>query len=273
MKLDDIIQQPGRLERIQQEATSAKICVSIPCKVLRYKPDKRTVDAQPLVREIGESEDLPILIDVPVWFPGSYTYNVYEGDECLVVFADRSIDGWYQTGDVSNPISARRHNLSDGIAFVGIRSSQDDRESINLEETFEDIYQKIEEGGGGGGGGAKVVTVTGTVTNASGAYTHTFPCEYITSDMKAIELELGTPDVFDDEISITANDGSITLTCNSVSGTSTFKASFIASYIMSSEYRVLTNRIAELEDRIAVLEGGVFSVVDGKLCVTYEKEV
>ena len=47
---------------------------------------------------------------------------VQAGDPCLVLFADRSIDAWYSTGSESAPTSPRCHDLSDGIAFVGINS-------------------------------------------------------------------------------------------------------------------------------------------------------
>ena len=134
MKLDDVIQQPGRLERNQLDATLAKTCVSLPCKIVKYDSTQRTVDVQPLVREVGVQEDPPLLMGVPVWFPGSFTYDISVGDECLVVFADRSIDAWWQSGKVSNPVSARRHNLSDGFAFVGIRSLQNVSEGTNLNE-------------------------------------------------------------------------------------------------------------------------------------------
>jgi hypothetical protein len=50
------------------------------------------------------------------------TFPVAEGDECLVVFASRAIDGWWQSSGVQPPIEARMHDLSDGFVLLGFRS-------------------------------------------------------------------------------------------------------------------------------------------------------
>ena len=69
---------------------------------------------------------MPILPDVPVVFPGgggfALTFPVAAGDECLVVFASRCIDAWWQSGGVGEPMEPRMHDLSDGFALVGVRS-------------------------------------------------------------------------------------------------------------------------------------------------------
>ncbi|HJX54076.1 MAG TPA: Gp138 family membrane-puncturing spike protein [Polyangia bacterium] len=75
-----------------------------------------------------ESKQLPILCDVPVqlWGGGSWTvtFPIQPGDECMLVFADTPLDVWFQNGDLDNrQIDQRRHTLSDGVAFVGIRSA------------------------------------------------------------------------------------------------------------------------------------------------------
>jgi|WetSurMetagenome_2_1015567.scaffolds.fasta_scaffold58831_1 hypothetical protein len=75
---------------------------------------------------------IPPLLDVPVFFPGgggfTLTFPVVKGDECLVVFASRCIDAWWQSGATgATPTSGvppffRMHDLSDGFAFIGFRS-------------------------------------------------------------------------------------------------------------------------------------------------------
>ena len=47
------------------------------------------------------------------------TYKVKPGDECLVVFASRCIDAWWQSGGIQSPAEARMHDLSDGFAIPG----------------------------------------------------------------------------------------------------------------------------------------------------------
>jgi len=71
---------------------------------------------------------LPLLQDVPVAFASaggwSLTFPIKKGDECLVIFADTALDVWWQNGGLDNhPIAQRRHNLSDGVAWFGLRST------------------------------------------------------------------------------------------------------------------------------------------------------
>ena len=40
-----------------------------------------------------------------------------------MVFADRDIDAWFETGEAGVPPSGRMHSLSDGFAFVGFGNS------------------------------------------------------------------------------------------------------------------------------------------------------
>lgn len=100
----------------------------IPCIVQSYNADHNTVECQPVIKEriINQNEEieymnLPLLVDVPVAYPQSSSYGVYfplqRGDECLVVFSDLSIDNFWVSGDVENPVEERRHDLSDGIAI------------------------------------------------------------------------------------------------------------------------------------------------------------
>lgn len=99
-------------------------------------------------------------------------------------------------------------------------------------------------------GGKMIVKDLDTVTNTSGSYTHSTTISDVTSDMKVVMIELGNPEAFLDTINVTTADGSITLSCNSVAGTSTVKVSllFIAGSdaITSSEFDVLAARIGTL---------------------------
>lgn len=71
---------------------------------------------------------LPVLSNVPVQWPQgggwNVTFPIQAGDECIVVFLDTMLDIWFQNGGLNNiPIDPRRHNLSDGIAIFGVRST------------------------------------------------------------------------------------------------------------------------------------------------------
>lgn len=71
--------------------------------------------------------DYPILVDVPVIFLGggqtALTFPIEKGDECLILFNDRSIDDWFSSSQVLPIKSPRLHSFSDGFALVGIRST------------------------------------------------------------------------------------------------------------------------------------------------------
>lgn len=67
------------------------------------------------------------LVSVPVYTLGgggvTATFPIKVGDECIVLFCDREIDNWLNSGGTNTaPSSPRIHDLSDGICLVGIRS-------------------------------------------------------------------------------------------------------------------------------------------------------
>ncbi len=70
--------------------------------------------------------DYPILVDCPVIVLGggtsALTFPIAAGDECLLLFNDRDIDNWFQSGQKGPVATPRLHSFSDGIALVGLRS-------------------------------------------------------------------------------------------------------------------------------------------------------
>lgn len=102
--------------------------VAIPAIIVQFDPQKQTASVQPAIKDTlqGQSVALPELSDVPVQFPraGGYsiTFPVKTGDECLLVFSDMCIDGWWQSGGIQNQAEKRRHDLSDACAILGITS-------------------------------------------------------------------------------------------------------------------------------------------------------
>jgi Phage protein Gp138 N-terminal domain len=69
---------------------------------------------------------MPIINDCPVMFPGGggfhLTFPIAVGDEGLLILATRQIDGWWATGNASQPSDLRMHDLSDGFVMVGVSS-------------------------------------------------------------------------------------------------------------------------------------------------------
>lgn len=115
------------------QAIMSAMRVSIPGIIQLFDPDTVTAVIQPAIKGVEHdvsgaevSVNLPLLVDVPVVFPRgggcTLTFPVKEGDECLVIFADRCIDFWWQSGGVQEPVDGRMHDLSDAFCIVGPQS-------------------------------------------------------------------------------------------------------------------------------------------------------
>ncbi|MBP6064028.1 MAG: hypothetical protein KA467_00970 [Bacteroidales bacterium] len=102
-----------------------------------FDETKQTVVVQLAIKELIfmdrlQSLPIPQLGDVPIVVPraGNFVITVppKKGDECLVVFADTCIDSWWKLGEETgnpnstgarDPMSVRRHDLSDAFAILG----------------------------------------------------------------------------------------------------------------------------------------------------------
>lgn len=132
LRISERTQDEFELFRRLSDNISNNLRVSAPGIIRSFNPDKQTAVVQVAIREKVNINgnlkwmDLPVLVDVPVYFPraGGYmlTIPIKPGDECLVVFSDFCIDSWWQSGGVQNQADKRRHDLSDGFALVGVTS-------------------------------------------------------------------------------------------------------------------------------------------------------
>lgn len=124
---------PEETLRAAMDDFSANLWTATPGIVVSFNAAAMTVRVQPSVQgrlrsKSGEISyvQIPPIDDVPVIFPSgggfSLTFPIAPGDECLVVFANNCIDGWWQSGGVQLPAEIRLHDISDGFAFVGPRS-------------------------------------------------------------------------------------------------------------------------------------------------------
>ena len=113
------------IRALKQDILSSLHC-ALPGTVVFFDADSQTAVIQPAVKQKHEGQEiaLPLLRDVPVFMPVSFTVN--PGDVCLVIFADYDIDRWFESGEAEVPGSPRMHSLSDGFAFVGFRTRRED---------------------------------------------------------------------------------------------------------------------------------------------------
>lgn len=114
-------------------ALQASLWTCLPGYIVAF--DAATVTATVQIGISGQVTDssgnrtavnFPVLTDVPVIFPRgggcTLTFPINPGDECIVHFASRAIDGWAQSGGVQPPSDARKHSLSDAFVMVGAQS-------------------------------------------------------------------------------------------------------------------------------------------------------
>ncbi len=130
-------------------------CVKI-AQVQSFDPDKKTVTAQIVFKRVlgtGMIADYPILVDCPVFTlqggGGAIQFPIQAGDQCILLFSDRNIDAWFANGGSSAPFDARTHDLSDGIALVGVNalSSSLDAYQANVSQIFYDGAKVALSGG------------------------------------------------------------------------------------------------------------------------------
>ncbi|MGM7759743.1 Gp138 family membrane-puncturing spike protein [Yersinia enterocolitica] len=114
--------------RTLQSSVSSQLRVSMPGIVQSFDADSVTCDIQIGIKgeSGGESTNLSVLTNVPVVFPRgggvTMTFPIKTGDECLLVFGDRCIDFWHQSGDIQETVDERQHDLSDAFAIIGPQS-------------------------------------------------------------------------------------------------------------------------------------------------------
>lgn len=114
------------------------IHTALPGSIISYDYTTQKAVIQPLLNKVwsdGTTTPMPVLENVPVIFPraggASLTFPVVEGDTCLLVFIERSIDLWLTQGGQVNPDDPRKFDLSDGVALMGLFPFSETSEADN----------------------------------------------------------------------------------------------------------------------------------------------
>lgn len=145
------VNDPEETLRAAFETMLARVWTALPGVVQAVTNNGNTLEVQPAINGRVRQLDgtflpiqMPKLVDVPILWQGgggaTWTFPIQAGDECLVIFASRCIDAWWQNGFMApsgqkgadgnpvnimnNPPEFRMHNLSDGFAIVGLRSKK-----------------------------------------------------------------------------------------------------------------------------------------------------
>jgi hypothetical protein len=124
------INDPEDAQRTALAGLQARIRTAMPGIVTAVDLGRQVLSVQPAIQGQQDSPDgttanvnLPLLVDVPICWPraGGFaiTFPIAPGDEVLVVFGDRCIDAWWQSGGVGVALEQRMHDLSDAFAIPG----------------------------------------------------------------------------------------------------------------------------------------------------------
>ena len=118
------------------EYLKGNLHTSLIAEVVQFYPETQTVDVQPLIKDIITRDDVngvhteiklkSQLLNIPVHIPqgGGYflTMPVTKGDECLIVFTERSIENWQEFGGVQEQGTRRQFDYNDALAIIGFNS-------------------------------------------------------------------------------------------------------------------------------------------------------
>lgn len=122
------------------DGSLADVNTAIVGVIQSFNPATQTATVQPAINrkdtDTGEDVKYPLLLDVPVVCPsgGDYylTFPVKSGDDCLIVFSQKNIDSWFESGEIKQEAEARRHDLSDAIAIVGLKNQAKSIQNWNM---------------------------------------------------------------------------------------------------------------------------------------------
>ena len=144
MDLRERMDDGEEMLRSALDAGAAELWTSLPGIVHSFDPAACTAVIQPAIQGSVTGQDgaargvtMPLLPDVPVIFPHSkdfaLTFPIKPGDECMVWFAARCIDAWWQSGGVQPALDPRMHDLSDAFCLVGPWSQAGKIDGISAE--------------------------------------------------------------------------------------------------------------------------------------------
>lgn len=106
---------------------------ALPGIVQAFYPADQTADVRiPMKRVFTDLDgvvtlgDWPLLAKLPVVMPhaGGFhiSFPVAAGDECLVIFLERDPGRWLEGSEELPPETNRTHDISDGVALVGLNA-------------------------------------------------------------------------------------------------------------------------------------------------------
>ena len=150
----------GTVQSFDAPSQTATITVNYKRIIKNSKTAENGIDT------VDEIREYPLLVKCPVFVlsggVSSLTLPISQGDTCLLLFCDREIDTWFKYGVVTFPQSDRMHHLTDAVALIGIRSTQNPISNFNtlVASLIDQTGQRLMQAG--------MMVVFGGVTAPSG---------------------------------------------------------------------------------------------------------
>lgn len=118
------------------ESFLSEVHTALPARIEQYAhplADVKPVVPRVFLDKAGQEQlvEYPVVTDVPVFClrgGGAFLhFPIAAGDLVLLVVAERSLDNWLETDgrQVVDHRDARRHNISDAVAFAGLWTTRD----------------------------------------------------------------------------------------------------------------------------------------------------
>lgn len=130
---NDKRQETRSLAQVIMDAIDTKLLdvhTSLPGEIVSYDSATALAVVQPLIKRKYTDEttaiDLPLVSNVPVQFPRSnrthVVMEILKGDQGMLIFQERSIDLWLESGRSVDPMDPRKFSLSDAVFVPGLFS-------------------------------------------------------------------------------------------------------------------------------------------------------
>lgn len=131
---------------------------ALPGRIESYDSTTKKASVKPLIKkrfENNETLPLPVIENAPVVFPGTTDfllhYPLKQGDGCLILFSERSMESWLSLGGDVEPVDPRKFALADAICVPGLFPFNEPgkiaSEDTAFEILFKDFTIKVAEDG------------------------------------------------------------------------------------------------------------------------------
>lgn len=139
------------------DATLEGVRICLPGQVESYDPKTRKANIKPMLKRVyadGEIQSLPVLTAVPVVWPagagGGLAFPLTRGDGVLILFSERNMENYLESGVESKPVDGRKFAMSDAIAIPGLYSFKAPspfKDNTSARFTFGGATVRLQKGG------------------------------------------------------------------------------------------------------------------------------